>query len=171
MAVADRPLAVGATLAPDMVRLVPVDAGFEGLSSLITDSQLPGLEGWLMQRSVPEGGLIEASALTEPGGGEGLRSMSVPVGIEHASGGTLQPGDRVDVVSVVDGVAGFVATDLEVIGVSDSSRSAIGSTAGYHVILAVEAATALSLAEAIDDGSVEVIESTGARSVDPDNGP
>ena len=38
--------------------------------------------------------------------------MSIPIAIEHAAGARIVVGDRVDVITVVDGIARFVATDL-----------------------------------------------------------
>lgn len=72
------------------------------------------------------------------------------------------PGDRVDVVAVIDGNARFVAVDLEVMSVSDDSGGAIGATSSYHVVVAVESDDALRLAEALEGGSMEIIRSTGA---------
>ena len=162
IAVADRPLAAGSTFNTDGIRLVSVDADFEGLQHLVTEQDLRGLEGWVLERSIAEGELLDFSALVEPGASPGLRSMSVPVPVEHAAGGLLREGDRVDVISVVDGLASFVASDLEVLSVAESTGAAIGSTSGFHLVLAVDAKSALRLAEAIESGSIEVVRSTGA---------
>jgi Flp pilus assembly protein CpaB len=166
VAVADRHLVAGSVFSPGAVRLVPVDSGFEGISTLITEDDLSGFEGWVVQRSIPSNGLVDVSALVEPGSPSGLRSMSVPVAIEHAAGGSLRAGDRVDVISVVDGRGSYVAVDLEVIAVSEAAGTSIGSTSGYHVVLAVSAEDALRLAEAIDGGSLEVVRSTGAPDIE-----
>jgi hypothetical protein len=77
----------------------------------------------------------------------------------------LVAGDRVDVVSVVDGSARFVASGLEVISVSESSSSAIGSISAYHIVVSVEAQQALDLARALDTGSMEIVRSTGAEDI------
>jgi len=67
---------------------------------------------------------------------------------------------------VVDGRGSYVAVDLEVIAVSEAAGTSIGSTSGYHVVLAVSAEDALRLAEAIDGGSLEVVRSTGAPDIE-----
>lgn len=163
--VADRPLAAGSTLDADAVRLVPVDSSFEGMTGLVTADQLAFFNGWVVERSVSEGGLVDVSALVEPGSASGLRSMSLPVPIEHAAGGSLASGDRVDVISVEDGVAGFVAVDLEVIEVSEVASGSIGSISSFHVVVAVTPEQALRLAEALDADSLEMVRSTGAAEI------
>lgn len=163
VAVADQPLTSGSPLDPATLRLVPVDSDFEGLPGLITEDELAGLEGWVLARSVAPGELIETTGVVAPGSSSGLRSMSLAVPVEHAAGGALVPGDRVDVISVVDGSAGYVATDLEVISVPERSSGAIGTVSTYHVVVSVEADQALALAEALDGGSLEIVRSTGSE--------
>jgi hypothetical protein len=63
---------------------------------------------------------------------------------------------------MVDDTAAFVASDLEVVSIADTSQGGIGGFGLYHVVVAVTADEALALANAIDDDSVEVIRSTGA---------
>lgn len=171
VAVADGPVSAGSTFLGDSVRLVPVASDFEGLSSMITESGLIDIDGWVVQRSIPDGGVLDRSMFAAPGAPFGLRSMSVPVPVEHAAGGTLSSGDRVDVISVIDGVAHFVAVDVEVVGVAEGSGGSIGALGSYHLVLAVNASQALRLAEAIDAGSVEVVRSTGAAAIQGDARP
>jgi Flp pilus assembly protein CpaB len=165
VAIADQPLAAGSTVDASVLRLVPVDSSFEGVSELITEDELNQLEGWVLARSIPSGGVLDTSALVEPGSNSGLRSMSLPVPIEHAAGGSLVSGDRVDVIWVEDGEARFVASDLEVISVSERSSSAIGSISAYHIVVNVKADEALDLARALENGSMEIVRSTGAEQI------
>lgn len=166
VAVARQPLTSGSVLGPESVRFVPVDSDFESLDHLLTQDSLASYEGWVLDRAIAEGALLEASALVQPAASSGLRSMSLPIDREHATGGTLVAGDRVDVISVVDGVPGFVATDLEVTAVADAASGAIGAVSAYHVVLSVSAEQALALAAALDSGSLEVVRSTGAEAID-----
>lgn len=166
VAVARQPLTSGSVLGPESVRFVPVDSDFESLDHLLTQDSLASYEGWVLDRAIEEGALLEASALVQPADSSGLRSMSLPIDREHATGGTLVAGDRVDVISVVDGVPGFVATDLEVTAVADAASGAIGAVSAYHVVLSVSAEQALALAAALDSGSLEVVRSTGAEAID-----
>ena len=160
VAVADQPIAAGSVLTPGMVRLVPVDAGFGGLGSLVVESEIEGRYGWVTQRAIAEGGVIEMSALAEPVTVTGLRAMSIPVPVSRSAGGTMVPGDNIDVIAVRDGVAGFVVTGIEVLAVA-SGGSGFASV-DHHLVVAVDAEQALALAEAMAVGSIDVIRSTGA---------
>lgn len=173
VAIAKEPISAGSTFSESMIELVPVSSDFEGLASLLTESDLDSFDGWVFQRSVSADGVLDRSALIEPAGPSGLRSMSIPVPVEHAAGGALSIGDRVDVISVVDGVARFVAVDVGVVGVSSADSGSFGSIGGYHVVLAVEPGEALALATAVDAGSIEVVRSTGAAEIEggPADGP
>lgn len=162
VALADRPIAAGSTLDREAIRLVPVDSDFEGLGGLITDDRLDAYTDWVLTRSLSAGEVVELSALTEPGSATGLRTMSLPVTVEHAAGGSLVPGDRIDVITVSDGSAVFVATDLEVVSVGEPAGGSLGATSEYHVVVAVTSDEALELAEALDAGSLEIVRSTGA---------
>jgi Flp pilus assembly protein CpaB len=165
VAVADRSLPAGSTLEPTALRLVSIDSSFEGLPALVGSDELERYEGWIVDRSVPEGSVLEEANLVEPTSGDGLRAMSLPIGVAHAAGGSLSPGDRVDVISVVDGEARFVAVDLEVTAVADDPGGSIGSVSQYHVVVSVDAKEALGLARALDQGSMEIVRSTGAAGV------
>lgn len=172
VAMADQPLVAGSTFELDSVRLVPMDASFAGLGPLVDEEELSQYEGWVVARSVPAEGLVAADDLAAPESANGLRSRSLPVAPEHAAGGSLKTGDRVDVISVDDGTARFIAEGLEVIAVSDVGSGSIGSATSHHVTVAVEADEALRLAEALEAGSMELVRSTGAAAIagGPDDG-
>ena len=161
--VADRDLLAGTALSPSDLKLVPVRHDFEALDSLVTETDIPDVQGWIVQRPVAEGSLIDKPALSAPEEATGLRTMSVPVAPEHAAGGMLVAGDRVDVVTVDDGVAGYVAVDLEVLAVADAPSGGLGGSTGYYVVVGVAADEALALAEALDSGSVEIVRATGSE--------
>lgn len=169
VAIADEPLVVGSILEPGSIRLVPVDASFAGLEPLVDDEELSRYAGWVLAQSVPVGGLVASDDLVPPESATGLRTMSLPVPLEHAAGGTLVPGDLVDVISVDDGTARFIATGLEVIAISDDGSGSIGSVASHHIVVAVDAAEALRLAEALEAGSMELVRSTGAAAIAGDS--
>lgn len=170
VAVANAALDAGTTVDPGDVRFVDIDAGFEGLASLVEEDAWASVNGWVLTRPLPEGGVISLDALTRPLGGSGLRSMSVPVAREHAAGGLIEIGDVVDVISVGDDGPVYAVTGAEVVGVASESGG-IGAVGGYFVVLAVDAAEALDLARAIDSGSIEVIRSSGAVPIGGGNEP
>ena len=162
VAVADRPLVAGSPVSASDVRFVSIDSDFGAIDSMITEAAMASFDGWILQGAVAEGDLLSPSVLIEPRAPDGFRSMSVPVAMEHAAGGTLVPGDRIDVVSVIDGEAVYVVVGIEVLGVSQDEGGSLGSLNRYHLVVAVDSDQALALAEAIDSGSLEVIRSTGA---------
>lgn len=162
VAVTDQVIAAGSIFDPELIRLEPVDSGFVGTPKLVNEDNIGDLAGSVFTRTVPAGSPVALDSLGIPGAANGLRTMSLPVAIEHAAGGALSEGDQVDVIAVEDGAASFVASGLEVVGVSDTSGGAIGSSSGYHVVVAVDAIEALSLAEALESGSIEIVRATGA---------
>jgi len=166
VAVASRALPAGSPLQADDVRFVPVPSDFEGMGSLLTQSELVTREGWFLDRPVGTDGVIDEGMLSEPGAPSGLRAMSIPVAVEHAAGGGIGVGDRVDVISTAGGAAAYVVTDVSVLSVADRDAAALGAIGAYHVVVAVDADQALLLAEAITSGSLEVVRSTGAPPVD-----
>jgi len=159
--VAAVPISEGSPLTPDVVRFVSLAADFGAVGTLLLEDELDDAEGRIFARSMPMGGLIDDSALVEPGSEDGHRAMSIPVAIEHAAGARIVVGDRVDVITVVDGVARFVASDLAVIAHADTETGGL-TTGAYHLTVAVDDDQALALAEAIASGSVEIVRSTGA---------
>ncbi|MFP3882726.1 MAG: hypothetical protein ACLFWH_10460 [Actinomycetota bacterium] len=165
VAIADQPLATGSPLDISTLRLVPVESTFEGLPSLVTEDELGELAGWVLARPVAAGETVYRSAFVEASSNSGLRSMSLPVPVEHAAGGSLVAGDRVDVISVIDGTARYVASDLEVVSVSEGSSGGIGAVSAHHVVVNVDSDEALHLAEALDDGSVEIVRFTGSEAI------
>ena len=166
VAVADRPIATGSSLEPDSFRLVPIDANFDGLSGLLTEEEFDEYEGWVVVRPLAAGAVIDQSALGAPASTPGMRSMSLPVPVEHAAGGQMGPGDRVDVIAVEGGVAAYVASDLEVVSVSEDSGGGVGSIGSYHIVVNVTGDQALALAEALESDSIELVRSTGAAELD-----
>jgi Flp pilus assembly protein CpaB len=166
VAVAERPLTAGSLLDLDDVRMVPVAADFAGIDAMLTEAELSTRDGWVLDRPVAADGVIGEGLLVEPGAPSGLRAMSIPVGLEHAVGGEIRPGDRVDIIGIADGEAAYVVTAVDVVSVADQSTAVLGGIGAFHIVVAVDAEQALSLAEAIADGKFEVVRSTGARPVE-----
>lgn len=170
VAVADRALVAGSVLSVSDLRFVPIPADFEGMPHLLSEDAASEYEGWVIRRSVTEGEVLGPALVVDPGAAPGLRSMSIPVAVEHAVGGSLVAGDRVDFISVDDQSPFYVAVDVEVLDVSVADRGSLGGLGDYHIVVAVDADQALALAAAIDSGSIEVVRSTGAVAVVPGTG-
>jgi Flp pilus assembly protein CpaB len=160
VAVADGPIAAGERLMPGMVRMVPVGSDFAGLPSLVNEEGLTSLTGWVVLRGIDDGGLLERGNLARPATNAGLRAMSIPVPVARAAGGTVVPGDRVDLIAVRDGEARYVVKSVAVLSVASTGSGF--STVDYHLVVAVDDAEALLVAEAVATGPVDVIRSTGA---------
>lgn len=165
VAVADRPIAAGGVLSADMLRLVPITSEFEALESLVTQGEVASYTGWIVQRAIPEGGVLDRVSLAEPGAPSGKRSMSIPIVVSRAAGGTIVAGDRVDVIAVGDGTAAYVVAGVEVVATPAAGSGAFGAT-DYHLVVAVDAVQALALAGAMESGRIDVVRSTGAPPIE-----
>ncbi len=161
--VAREDLEAGTTVGPGLFTTALVDAPPEILAGLVPGSELETLTGSILTRPVAASEVLRRSDLVAAAAPGGLLAMSIPVDPARAVGGRLVVGDRVDVVRVVDGVATFVATDLEVLSVADLDRGALGAQRGFFVVVAVDRAEALALAETIAGSGFEVVSSTGAE--------
>ena len=160
-------LAPGRSLQPGDMQLTPVDMAESVASQLVSEDELAEYQGWVITRRTAAGSLLTKESLRSPLGAVGLRAMSFPVDADHAVGGDLIPGDLVDVIRVDEEQASFVATALEVLGVSTQSEGALGlSGGGFHLILEVDDRTALALALALAHAEVEVLRSTGSAPVE-----
>jgi hypothetical protein len=166
VAVADEPIAQVSRVTRDMVRFVDVPADSPVAARLLDESSLAE-GGMVSTRGVAEGEPLTASAVAGEVPQDGLRSMSVPVASQHAVGGALRPGDRVDVLDAVDGEAVWVVVDAEVLAVGGESAAAVSAPEDrFEVTLAVDASGAQRLAAALADERVEVVRSTGAAPID-----
>jgi Flp pilus assembly protein CpaB len=148
-----------------MVRWVEVPADSPLAEGLVDEAALAGER--VATRPIDAGEPLTAGALATDLVGEGLRSMSIPVAREHAAGGRLRPGDRVDVIDVADGEPTYAVTGAEVLAVGNESAGALDASPGrFHVVVAVDDQEALRLAAALADEKLEVIRSTGATPVE-----
>ena len=162
--VATTDVASGAVVDPAATRAVALPA-----SSALRDSLVgPGLlraERWVAARRIVAGEPLARSALTRAAAPGGLRAMSIPVAPDHAAGGEVDVGDRVDVISADGPQPGYVVRNAEVIGVAPRRGSgglSSSSSGQFYVTIAVEADPALRLAAAIRAGKLEILRSTGA---------
>jgi Flp pilus assembly protein CpaB len=171
--VASAVVAPGAPVNAADTRLVSVHATDEALTrGLLSPSQMA--QGWVAAVRVPAGEPITASEVAKPATGPPMGDMSIAVPVQQAAGGTLVPGDRVDVIAAAgQGGAFYVAQDLRVIEVAPSaSASGVlgGVTTSYFIVVSVNKATALRLAAALGgqgsvagNGFVQIVRSTGER--------
>ncbi|HUP70371.1 MAG TPA: hypothetical protein VM142_11215 [Acidimicrobiales bacterium] len=166
VAVAQADIAAGAILRSTLVKPSELAADSPLASSLVSLAMVRSGK-WTATRAIAAGDPIRRSDLARSQNRPGLRSMSISVARENAVGGALGVGDKVDVIDVVDGRAVFVVTDVEVTKVATPMSSG-GITRGagreFFVVVQVDPSQALALAEALADGKLDVVRSTGAAS-------
>ncbi len=167
VAVARVDIPAGAVVGSDQVEMTELPADSAVAGQIATLDQLKAGQ-WVATEAIVAGDPVRRSALAEGDAVEGLRSMSIPVPRENAVGGGLRIGDRVDVIDVVDGEAAFVMADAQVVGVSSPATSGgitSGAVGDFFVVVEVDARQALAVAEALADGKVDVVRSTGAKPI------
>jgi Flp pilus assembly protein CpaB len=147
-------------------RAVEVDVDDAVYSKLIPWTQAAALVGQVTSHPIGEGVLIGITDFRGPSGPAGLRSMSVPIDAEHAVGGEVAAGDRIDLILVADDGPRYVLASAEVLAVSSIGELGALASGHFYIVVAVDAAQALLVAEAIRDGRIEVVRSTGAVPVE-----
>ena len=166
VAVSRGELAAGAAVGADNVRWVEVPADSPLLASMVREAHLRS-ESWVASRRLAANEPLTRDALRTAAAPSALRAMSIPIGPEHAVGGALRPGDRIDVIDVQETSIAYVLQGVEVLAVGGGGGRGIGSVGGsFHVTVAVDDEGALRLAFALADGKLEIVPSTGAGAAD-----
>ena len=93
--------------------------------------------------------------------------MALPLTPGRSVAGAVEVGDRIDIVVVRQGVASYVATNVEVIAVTRSNGGSISAAGDLIVTIATDAQTSLVLSAALADGEIFVVRATGAAPADP----
>jgi hypothetical protein len=92
--------------------------------------------------------------------------MSVPLPLANAVGGDLAVGDEVDVLVVREAGTRFVAGAVPVLALPDTDTPGlVGATSEWWVVLAVEDAEALEIADGVENGTVYLLRSTGTPAI------
>ena len=162
--VAHSDVAPGAVVGPAVTGTAALPASSSLRGAMLSPDVL-GSERWVALRRIAAGEPILRSAVAKAAAPGGQRAMSVPVSPDHAAGGELSVGDRVDVIDADGAQATYVVRNAEVIGVAPRRSSAgfsSSSSGQFYVTIAVDAEPALRLASAIRAGKIEVVRATGA---------
>lgn len=88
------------------------------------------VQGDILLRPVRQGELVAAAWVTDAGPSASLRSVTIPVTPDHAVGGALVPGDRVDVFATLAPEQARARTELLVEG---AEVEALATTGGLVV--------------------------------------
>jgi Flp pilus assembly protein CpaB len=136
-------------------------------SGLVAPADLAASQNWVAAVLIRAGDPITHSEIAKASGPTGLGSMSLQVPIEHADGGALTAGDRVDVIGQINGASVYEARGLQVLSVASTAKAGgLGGTSGnYYVVVAVDTDTALRLAQAVatkgSGGVIDIVRTTG----------
>ena len=149
--VAARPLSPGSRITGADVRVAALDIPDAGVRA-----QLFGSAGALIGASVlapiPPGSLVESSEVVGRGGLPGTRELSISVDAARAVGGTLKPGEYVDLLSTFgQGAASstvVMAAHVEVLTISGPAGGIGGSGAETIVVAAPDGPSAEAIADA-----------------------
>lgn len=160
---ASRDLPAEHVLGPDDVRVARVHASPEVLGRLVRSES--SLAGRVLRFPVERGGLLAASSLgRNPRSG---REITVPVAPEHALGGAVHRGDRVDLLASFgkgtdDARTLTVAQNAEVVDVVRGS-GLFGQHEGTlsALTLSVPADDTVFVAFAARNGELDVVRATG----------
>jgi hypothetical protein len=163
VAVASDDLIAGVEFDPSDVEFVAIDAENPVVDRLLTEEAIASYDGKIVTSRVLAGEFVAATDLADEAADENLRAFTVRVDASHAGGGTLiTRGDLIDIIAVEDDVASYVVTGAQVLRVPDREGGGLVSVNDYYVVIAVDADTALAVAEALQADSVEVVLATGA---------
>lgn len=119
------------------------------------------VDGAVLMRPLLEGELVPAGWLSTGAAATTGRSMTVPVSPEHAVGGGLRQGDRVDVFATFDAGSDRARTtllvrDVEVLDVVEAGGLVMGEEAVVGLTVAVTPPEAARLAFAIRTAELDV---------------
>lgn len=139
-----------------------VDVGDSLFATLLAGGQSSALVGMVATRTIEAGHLLSVDDLRPAAAPSAQRAISIPIEIEHAVGGALVTGDRVDLISVSESGSEYILTGAEVLEVPTNARGSLTGATGFFVVVAVDDQEALAVAEAIRSGEIEIARSTGA---------
>lgn len=147
------------------VEYVELNGDSAALGSLVTSTEIGGYSGRILSSPMKAGEMFVESELVRSATPLDQRAIALAVGSDHAVGGEVGVGDRVDVIWVKDDIAIYVVAGVEVIDTSARERTggAFSSNQSFSITVAVDDVQALRLAEALNSGQIEVVRSTGAE--------
>lgn len=125
------------------------------------------LEGAVLTRPVVAGELIPRAWIATGAAASAGRSMTIPVTPEHAVGGRLRPGDRVDVYATFDSGdvrarTSVLVRAVEVLDVVETGGLVVGEESVVGLTVAVTPSEAARLAFAIRTAELDVALVSGA---------
>jgi Flp pilus assembly protein CpaB len=162
--VAAHDLASGTRLGPGDLTAAPVRLTPEVEARYLDASTI--LDAMYLTSPVRSGEMISRSAVAPRFPGE-RRAMTLPVGAEHAVGGSLSPGDRVDVYATFpesSGRAVLLLGDAEVLEIVTAGGLVVAEESLVGITVEVEEEQAASVATAIRGAELDVVRIDAASS-------
>ncbi len=161
-------LARGSRLGAGDLELAQVRLPAEVLGRYLTAGRKP--EGATLGRSLRAGELIPAQSVASERALAATRSITIPVAPEHAVGGALRPGDRVDVFATFGHSEGNARTrllvaDVEIAEVLSGGGLVSGEESLIGVTVSVTPEQAARLAFAVRSGEIDLARVDGALRV------
>ncbi len=162
VAVLTHDIAVGSTVSANDLMAVETTLSSPLRAGMVHGDTMTTMLGMVVTRTLHSGEFAYVTDFRPAAAPSALRAFAIPVEPVSAVGGAVAVTDRIDVIQAIDGVARYLALDLEVIAVPSVDDRGIGAS-GFHVTVAIDAETALILAKALDEGGVSLVRSTGAE--------
>ncbi|MGH8926259.1 MAG: SAF domain-containing protein [bacterium] len=134
-------------------------------ATLLPGQQTQALVGMVAAQTIEAGQLLGANDLRPAAAPSAQRAISIPIEIEHAVGGGLVAGDRIDLIAVSETGPEYILFSAEVLEVPSTARGSLAGATGYFVVVAVDDQQALAVAAAIRSDDIEIARSTGSSPV------
>ncbi len=163
-AVASRDLGVGDVLDAADVELVAFDAPSSLRDAAFDAAEAPLLVGQVAVAPIAAGDLLQRSAVVVPEDAEPARQLSFPIDVADALAGSIERGERIDVLVTYGGTGDDVTTEVVVAGAVVADVRGEGDDAGGQVVLLLslpEGADVLEVATAVRRGDLTIVRTTG----------
>lgn len=155
-----RDLPQGYVLTPDDLRAVELHLGTDTLSRYWDTTA--DLAGTVLTRPISEGEFVARSGVDETPVAGAERSITIPIPAEHAIGGDLAAGDRVDIYATFDAGdararTSLLAREIEILEIVHSTGLAFDDEAFVGVTVGVSSEDAARLAFAIRTAELDLV--------------
>jgi pilus assembly protein CpaB len=155
----------GRVIVPTDLTVAEVDVDDGLFATLLPGQQSQTLVGMVATRTIEAGHLLSVDDIRPVAAPSAQRAISIPIEIEHAVGGGLVAGDRIDLIAVGESGPEYVLAGAEVLQVPSTERGSLTGATGFFVVVAVDDQQALAVAAAIRSGEIEIARSTGSSPV------
>jgi Flp pilus assembly protein CpaB len=160
-----RPLTQGARVTRD--DLVAVEVRLPGDQMNLYLGAERSFEGAILTRPVGRGELIPVSWLSEGAPAESGRTLTIPVAPEHANGGSLRPGDRIDIFATfpegrAESCTVVIGRGVEVVDVVTAGGLVVDDESPVGVTVATTAEEAARMALAVRTAEIDIARVTGS---------